>query len=89
MEVKYIILEKNITYNDLRRYESLLLDHRRKKIARYRFDADKLRSLIAGLLIRQATGGGELVFGEHEKPYLADGSLYFSVSHSGEIVAIR
>ena len=88
MEVKYIILKKNITYNDLRRYESLLPDYRREKIARYRFDADKLRSLIAGLLIRQATGGGELVFGEHEKPYLADGSLYFSVSHSGDVVAI-
>ena len=88
MKIKYIILDKNITYNDLRQYEDLLPDYRREKIARYRFDSDKLRSLIAGLLIRQVTGDSEIIFGEHEKPYLADGSLYFSVSHSGDIVAI-
>ena len=88
INVSYIRLGNELTYDELREYESLLPDYRREKIARYRFDADKLRSLIAGLLIRRAVGDREIVFGEHEKPYLADGSMYFSVSHSGDIVVI-
>ena len=88
MEIKYLVLDDTITYEDLRLYESLLPAYRREKIARYRFEKDKLRSLAAGLLIRHEIGEKPLVFGEHEKPYVKDNSLYFSVSHSGEIVAI-
>ena len=88
INVAYIRLGKELTYDELRGNESLLPDYRREKIARYRFDSDKLRSLVAGLLIRRATGDREITFGEHDKPYLADGSLYFSVSHSGDIVVI-
>lgn len=88
MKIKYLVLDDTITYEDLRRYESLLPEYRRGKIARYRFEKDKIRSLTAGLLIRHAVGEKPLIFGEHEKPYAADNSLYFSVSHSGAIVAI-
>lgn len=88
MIVKYIVLKDTDAYADLERYVALLTSERQEKIARLRFERDKLRSLIAGLMILRETGGRPLVFGAHEKPYLADGSLYFSVSHSGDIVAI-
>ena len=88
INVAYINIGSELTYDQLREYENLLPDYRREKIARYRFDSDKLRSLVAGLLIRWAIGDREIIFGERDKPYLADGSLYFSVSHSGDIVAI-
>ena len=88
MKIEYVVLDEKLTFEDVRKYEVLLPEYRREKIGRYRFEKDKLRSLIAGLLIRRAIGDRPLSFGEHEKPYVRDGSLYFSVSHSGDIVAI-
>lgn len=88
MEVKYVVLDDSVRFEDCERYLSLLPPERIDKISRYRFDKDKLRSLVAGLLIYRATGGAELSYGEHDKPYLKDGGLYFSVSHSGDVVAI-
>lgn len=88
MEICCVILDDEIQYENLRQYESLLPTERQEKIARYRFEKDKLRSLIAGLLIRRVTGGKPLIFGEHDKPYLADQSCFFSVSHSGDYVVI-
>lgn len=88
MKIEYVILDENLTFDKVSRYASLLPEYRREKIERYRFEKDKLRSLIAGLLIRRTIGEQPLVFGEHEKPYARDNSLYFSVSHSGDIVAI-
>ena len=86
MKIEYVKFDKNQSMDDLLPAIDLLPEERRKKIARYRFEGDKIRSLIAGLLIRRATGGVPLTYGPHAKPY-ADG-VYFSVSHSGEIVAI-
>ena len=88
MKIEYVILDKNLTFDKVSRYASLLPEYRREKIMRYRFEKDKLRSLIAGLLIRRAIGEMPLVFGEHEKPYVQGNSLYFSVSHSGRVAAI-
>ena len=88
MEIIYVVLDDTMQFDNFSQYVRLLPPERREKISRYRFDKDKLRSLAAGLLIRRVTGGGELVYGEHEKPYLADEALFFSVSHSGDIVAI-
>ena len=88
MEVKYILLDESARFEDFERYQSILTPERIDRISRYRFDRDKLRSLVAGLLIYNATGGAELFYGEHDKPYMKDGGLYFSVSHSGDVVAI-
>ena len=88
MEVKYVILDDTVKFEDCESYLPLLPAERRAKISRYRFEKDKLRSLIAGLLIYNATGGAELRYGEYDKPYIKDGGLYFSVSHSGDVVAI-
>ncbi len=88
MEVKYIVLDDSLSYEDVSGYTGLLPFERQERIARFRFEKDKLRSVIAGLMIIHATGGGRLIYGDKEKPYLADGSMYFSLSHSGDVVAI-
>ena len=88
MKIEYIVLDENLKLSDLAGYEKLLPGYRKEKIVRYRFEKDQLRSVIAGLLIRRAIGDGEIVFGAHEKPYAKDSGIYFSVSHSGDVVAI-
>lgn len=87
MKIEYVDI-KNIRFEDVREYIALLPDERREKTARYRFEADKLRSLTAGLLIRKVIGDSRIVYGEHEKPYAENSDVFFSVSHSGDIVAI-
>lgn len=88
MKIQYVVLEKDLIFDEVAVYAELLPAYRREKIERYRSEKDKLRSLAAGLLIRQEIGECPITFGEHGKPYPADNSLYFSVSHSGNIVAV-
>ena len=85
MQIKYITID-NISFEELNYCLPFLPTERQEKIARYRFEKDKLRSLVAGLLIRGATQGAPLRYGEHGKPLCA--GVNFSVSHSGELVAI-
>lgn len=85
MKIAYVTTG-GLTFGMLTEYLPLLPPERQEKIMRYRFEEDKLRSLLAGLLIRRVTGGAPLRCGEHGKP-LCDG-VNFSVSHSGELVAI-
>lgn len=87
MRIKYIRLN-NVQYADMKKYAALLPTERQDKIKRLRFDKDKLLSLIAGLMIRAEIGDTPLVLNEHGKPYAQGSDKYFSVSHSGEIVAI-
>ena len=86
MKIEYIVLDEALTFDRVSEYTQLLPPERQEKIARYRFDKDKLLSLAAGLLIRRAIGEKPITLGEHGKPY-ADG-CFFSVSHSGRIAAI-
>ena len=88
MDVIYVRLNDSVKYEDISYLEAALPPERREKTARYRFEKDKLRSLVAGLLIQRYTGGAGLSYGEHDKPYVSAGSVYFSISHSGDIVAI-
>ena len=87
MKIEYIVLAEGLKLNDLAGYLKLLPAYRQEKIARYRFENDKLLSLAAGLLIRRAIGESPICFGDHGKPY-AENGLYFSVSHSGRVAAI-
>ena len=89
MEIRYLILDDSITFEDVSPYISQLPSIRQEKIARYRFDCDKLTSAVAGFLIRHMIGERSLVYGEHHKPYVKDSNdLFFSVSHSDRCVAI-
>ena len=87
MKIEYIILDEELSFDDVREYEKLLPQERQEKIARYRFDQDKMLSLAAGLLIRRAIGESPIILGEHGKPY-AESGVFFSVSHSGRMAAI-
>ena len=87
MDVRYFVLDERLQFSEAERFCARLPMERREKIARFRFERDKLRSLIAGLLIDRFAGC-ELTYGRNNKPYLARGGVFFSVSHSGDIVAI-
>ena len=87
MNIIYTILD-TIEYSDVAPYAVLLPPYRQEKIARLRFDSDKLLSLAAGLLIRYAAGDRPIALNEYGKPYVKDGSAFFSVSHSGTCAAI-
>ena len=70
----------------------LLDDMRREKISRLKADADKARSVGAGLLLRSALAAcglpddtPKLVFGDCGKPELARfPGIHFNLSHSGD-----
>lgn len=87
MKIEYVVLDENLKWEELRGSVALLPPERQNKIARYRFEKDKLLSLAAGLLIRRAIGESPIFFGEHDKPY-AESGVFFSVSHSGRVAAI-
>ena len=79
-------------------YEKYLPHERKEKIQRFRFEPDKIRSLIAGVLLRQEldvyladkdADAYEIKKGEHGKPYLAGADdFHFSISHAGAYVAL-
>lgn len=87
MKIEYVILDESIAFEAVQGFVSLLPKERQGKIARYRFEQDKLLSLAAGLLIRRAVGDSPLYSGSHGKLY-AENGIFFSVSHSGRIAAI-
>ena len=87
MKITYVKLD-TVEYGDVSGSVGLLPEYRRNKTERYRYDSDKLLSLTAGLLILREAGDGDIVIGEHGKPYFKDNSLYYSVSHSGKAAAI-
>lgn len=67
------------------RLEPLLPRQRLEKMRAYRFEADRLRSLAAGLLIAGVFGERPLRHGPHGKPYV-EGGPNFNLSHSGHFV---
>ncbi len=87
LKVSYILLGQ-IDYHDVRQYAEILPPKRREKIDRLRFDRDKLLSLTAGLLIRREIGDTPMILNEQGKPYAVGSDIFFSVSHSGDCVAI-
>ena len=59
---------------------------RRKTSERYKFEDDKKRCVLGGLLMRDFLGGTEVYEDENGKP-LAKNGVCFNLSHSGEYVA--
>ena len=67
---------------------SRLTQERLKKVDRFRFKNDKLRSLAADLLIQHIYQDLSLLrFNQFNKPYIIDG-LPFNISHSGDYVIL-
>ena len=66
---------------------ALLPEERREKALRIRPEDARLRSIGAGLLLREAGIAPPFSYGEHGKPYIP-GGVHFSLSHSGELAAL-
>ena len=69
--------------------KQLLSEKRKAEIDRLKCKEDKIRSLVAGLLIRYVFGEGEkkVEFSQHGKPYIKDRQK-FNLSHSNDMVII-
>lgn len=71
----------------------LLSEERQRRALRYFHAKDRARSIVAGLLLRYLYGAAALAiqFGKWGKPFLAGAELespHFSLSHSGDYVAV-
>ena len=66
---------------------ALLSEERREKALRICREEARLRSIGAGLLLREAGIAPPFSYGEHGKPYIP-GGVHFSLTHSGELCAL-
>lgn len=74
----------------LKGYDLLPLE-RQEKVTRYHRQADKIRCLVAGLLLLHCLGAencDKITYIENGKPYLEGSSLFFNLSHSGDYVVL-
>lgn len=98
MKIRVARINPDSPYEAYAVYENYLPQERKEKIQRFRFEPDKIRSLIAGVMLRQELDAYladkdvskyAIKEGEHGKPYLAGADdFYFSISHAGEYVAL-
>jgi 4'-phosphopantetheinyl transferase len=64
----------------------LLTAERKARALRYIRNADRARCVASGLLLRKICGvtdERQITYGKNGKPYLSNGSMHFSLSHSG------
>ena len=81
-------------YGQVLDLESIVSEDRRKRIERYRFDKDKMRCLIAEMLLRYALAmqygidstGIDIRYEKNGKPFLVGCNVRFNLSHSGDWV---
>ena len=66
---------------------ALLSEERREKALRIRREDARLRSIGAGLLLRETGIASPFSYGGHGKPYIP-GGVHFPLSHSGELGAL-
>jgi 4'-phosphopantetheinyl transferase len=86
----------NVSAETLARASELLDDEERQRAARFRFDADRARSIVSRSALRHLLGRHRsrdprelrFVCGAHGKPALVNGELEFNVSHSADWAAI-
>ena len=98
MKVRIAKINPESTYEAYAAYEEYLPPERREKIKRFRFEPDKIRSLVAGVMLQEELNAYTvdkdasrfaLKEGEHGKPYLSGADdFHFSISHAGEYVAL-
>ncbi len=98
VKIRITKIDPERPYEEYQYLEDQIPEGRRKKIQRFRFEPDKIRSLVAGVLLQeeldaylanQDASCYELKEGEHGKPYLSDADdFHFSISHAGEYVVL-
>lgn len=96
LDVKILDIDISCGFSCYEKYLSLVSKERQEKIARFKFDKDKILSLFSGLLIQNEISRKldidekkiQFSYNEHGKPFLRDfPDFHFSVSHSGNCVA--
>lgn len=92
---QYAVNIKEIAqFNQLANLAGAVSDERKERIARYRFESDKIRCVIAELLVRYLlwTQYGmdaqtlTICHSEYGKPYFENSKIHFNLSHSGDWV---
>lgn len=85
---------RNLTASDYEKYYALMTPTKRARVERFRYTADKERTVVGDMLARQLISKRcsidenniRFQIGKHGKPYVAELSVYFNISHSGNIV---
>ena len=91
MEVKLYLVDVRKLSGYLTGGLALLTPKRRKEAEAFMEEKDRLLHLAAGLLLRSVLGvtrDDDLVYGEFDKPELADGRIQFSLSHAGHYAVL-
>ena len=65
----------------------LLQPERLEKMRQYKFQADRLRCLAGGLLLRYAVQNKEISYGNYGKPFQRGGP-HFNISHTGDYACL-
>lgn len=95
-EVHVWIARTDLAAGEIGALSAILDEEERTRAARFRFEEDQHRSIVARAILRRllATYLGvspqelRFVFGPQGKPALPDGSVEFNVSHSGRHVLL-
>ncbi len=86
MDVKLYLADARELSGRLDKGLELLTPKRREETKAFVEEKDRLLHLAAGLLLHSILGvtqDSDLVYGEFDKPELADGRICFSLSHAG------
>ena len=91
MEVNLYLADARLLAEHLADAMPLLTAKRRKEVEAFVEEKDCLLHCAAGLLLRSilnVTQDSDLVYGEYDKPELANGTLRFSLSHAGHYAVL-
>jgi 4'-phosphopantetheinyl transferase len=95
-ELHVWLARTDVAADRIRELMAILDDEERARVARFRFEDDQRRAIVARASLRTLLGRYldraprelRFVFGPQGKPALADAALEFNVSHSGAFVAL-
>lgn len=95
-EIHIWIARTDVPEETLRTMNEVLDGEERARVARFRFDEDQRRAIVARSTLRTLLGDYlerpprelRFAFGAQGKPSLPDAPIEFNVSHSGDVVAI-
>lgn len=95
-EVHVWLARTDVAAAEIRASSAILDEEERARAARFRFEKDQHRAIVARASLRRLLAAYlrvsprdlRFVFGPQGKPALLDGSLEFNVSHSGPLVLL-
>jgi len=95
-EIQVWLARTDVSEETIRELSEVLDDEERARAARFRFEDDQRRSIVARATLRtllarhldRPTSELRFVYGAQGKPALSDAAIEFNVSHSGSFVAI-